>query len=101
MAGIKVNVHPQFGFDFGRFYLNQIVAAEDAWIAPPGEPVHAAPQLEIQQAADPGGGQPTEPNALMFIDPDGSMHVFVLSDVTKRNLIAKLTGGIVMPDGVG
>ena len=78
MAGARVNVHANFGFDFGpasRF---------------------TPPQLRIQENADPGGGQPSEPNALMFVDPDGEMHVFVLSEKTKQNLLAKLTGGIVV-----
>lgn len=81
MAEIKSSVHVQFGFDFGpasRF---------------------VPPQTQISQKPDPGGGQPNEPNALSFIDADGEIHVYVVSDETKRKLVEKLTGGIVMPDG--
>lgn len=78
MAGMKLDIHPQFAFDYGP--VNRFV--------PPG--------IEIQLAADAGGGQPAEPNALTFVDPDGEAHVYVMSDETKKKLMAVLTSGIVV-----
>lgn len=59
------------------------------------------PDMDITMPADNGGGKPTVPMAISFRDPDGETHVFLLADTGRKKLIAKLTGGIVMPDGVG
>lgn len=78
MAGMTVCVHPNFAFDYGP--------AKN--FVPPG--------IDIQVAAHPGGGQPSEANALTFIDSDGEAHVYVMSEETKRKLMVVLTGGIVV-----
>ena len=81
MAELKVGVHVQYAIDFGP--VSRFVP----------------PQAEITQKADDGGGIPTEPFALSFLDPTGEMHVYVVSDASKTQLVAALTGGIVVAGG--
>lgn len=73
MAELNVGVHVQYAIDFGP--VRRFV--------PP-------------QA---GGGVPVEPLALSFLDPTGEMHVYVVSENAKKQLIAALTGGIVIAGG--
>ena len=81
MAELRFGVHVTYGIDYGP--VSRFVP----------------PQAQIEQRADNGGGQPTEPNALSFLDPDGEMHVYVVSDNAKKQLVAALTGGIVIAGG--
>jgi hypothetical protein len=81
MAELKVGVHVQYAIDFGP--VSRFVP----------------PQAQITQKADDGGGMPVEPLALSFLDPDGEMHVYVVSDASKTQLVAALTGGIVVAGG--
>ena len=81
MAELNVGVHVQYAIDFGP--VSRFVP----------------PQAQISQKADDGGGMPVEPLALSFLDPSGEMHVYVVSENAKKQLIAALTGGIVIAGG--
>lgn len=79
MAGIVTKVHARFAIAVGPV---------DRYVPP---------TMQIRQEPDDGGGKPAVPQAVAFQDPDGETHVYVLSDETRRGLIAKLTGGIMVP----
>lgn len=82
MAGMKIGVHHQFGSDFGP--VSRFVP----------------PTLQVQENADSGGGKPTEPKALVFLDPaDGETHVYVLSEQMRVQIVRMLTGGVVVAGG--
>lgn len=49
-------------------------------------------------AVETNGGEPEEAMGLSFVDPDGEMHVYVFTPDGKQNLLAQLTGGVVLPD---
>ena len=59
-----------------------------------------APDLQITMAPEGNGnGGPSEPMALVMIDPDGETHVYPFSEVARKKLIAELSGGIVIAPG--
>ena len=59
------------------------------------------PTLTVQEEADAGGGKPSEPNALVFVDPrDGETHVYLMSEKMRQQVLQLLTGGIVIAGGI-
>ena len=55
------------------------------------------PTLQVQETADAGGGKPAVPSALVFLEADGSSHVYLVSEKMRQKLLQMLTGGIVLP----
>ena len=55
------------------------------------------PTLQVQEQGDSGGGTPSVPNALVFLEPDGTSHVYLVSEKMRQKLLQMLTGGIVLP----
>lgn len=43
------------------------------------------------------GGDPEQPKALCFADPDGETHVYIFNEDGRKALIRQLTGGLVVP----
>jgi hypothetical protein len=80
MAGLTRKVHLVSQFEYGS--IDKV-----------------APELGIRQQADGNGDKQVAPDALWFTDPDGETHVFVFSEDGRKALIAKLTGGLVIPRG--
>ena len=78
MAGVKIGVHIQYVPDWGP---------ADKFVPP---------TLQVQEQADAGGGKPTIPNALTFVELDGETHVFLVSEAMRQQLLRMLTGGIVV-----
>jgi hypothetical protein len=72
MASIDIKIHPQSGV---------------VW-KPLAE---VAPLLNIEF------GEEEPPNALLFADPDGETHVYVIGEEGRANLLRMLTGGIIVP----
>ena len=85
MAGLKIGVHVQYVPDFGP---------ADKFVPP---------TLQVQENADAGGGKPTVPNALVFVEPDGETHVYVVSEQMRQQILRILTGGVIVakPGDVG
>jgi hypothetical protein len=80
MAGITrtTTLHPGAGHKFGRA----------------GE---VLPDFNIRAQPAGNGEGPVEPWILAFVDPDGETHAYVFDDAGKQNLVAALTGGVVLP----
>lgn len=79
MAGIDVKLHPFANFAFKP--LGELIGVVHVEAAGSGE----------------NGGQPQPPKGLAFTDPDGETHVYVFTEEGRANLVAMLTGGIVIP----
>lgn len=79
MAGLSRKVHMVADFDFGPI---------DRY----------APDLGIRVTGT-NGDEPEQPKALRFQDPDGEVHIYLFSDEGRRELVRKLTGGLVVPGG--
>lgn len=57
------------------------------------------PDMQFKQIGEvESNGSAEEPMGLAFIDPDGEMHVYVFTPDGKQNLMAQLTGGVILPD---
>lgn len=79
---VEISVHVQYVPDFGP--ASKFVP----------------PTLQVQENADSGGGKPTEPNALVFVDPaGGGSQVFLMSEKMRGQIVRMLTGGIVLAGG--
>lgn len=83
MAGLTRTVHPASNVKWAP--LKEIC---------PDVTVQLGPAAERN-----GDGEPPEPMALSFADPDGEMHVYPFTPEGKQNLLAQLTGGVILPDG--
>ena len=81
MSGFKINVHHQYVPDWGP--ASNFVP----------------PTVQMQERGDSGGSQPTEPKALVFVDPDGESHVFLVSEKMRQQLLRMLTGGVIVAGG--
>lgn len=79
MAGVTISVHVEYVPDWGP--ASNFVP----------------PTMQVQEKADAGGGQPTVPNALTFVEPDsGETHVFLVSEKMRQALLRMLTGGVIV-----
>lgn len=83
MAGLTRTVHPTSSVRWAK--LTDICPDVNA------KPVHGE--------NGNGTGNAEGPMALSFADPDGEMHVYVFTPDGKQNLIAQLTGGVILPTG--
>lgn len=77
MAGIVRKIHPTTNFVFG-------------------EASKMVPDAKMT-ATDNITGLDVETFALVMIDPDGEAHVYPMTIEGKQNLLAILTGGVVVP----
>ena len=54
-------------------------------------------RFTLQPTAGGNGDEPPAVMALTFIDPDQEMHVYVMDDTGRKQLVELLTGGIILP----